>query len=332
MLITVDCGATNMRCRLFDRDILLDEVKCSCGTRNAAFAGSNAPLKEALRDLINELLKRNRITPAEVEMIVSAGTLASNAGLYHVPHAQAPIGIAESATNAKAVVLSDVTSIPMLFIPGVRTAPTGDETDPLYAIELYDSMGGEECECYGISAALGLTGDYVMVMPGSYCQTFSVDGDGRITSVFTCMCGDLIAAVAEHTFLKSTLPTPVIREINADRLLEGFRYCDRNGTSNALIKSRMIHVWGGYTLDEAANFLVGAILHDNILAAARRAQGKRVILGGGEPLREVFRLLLTHAGVKALTVVDDETARLASSRGALAVYRAWRSAQDQAKS
>lgn len=328
MIITVDCGATNMRCCLFDdNDMLIDEAKLPCGTRNAAFEGSNAPLARGLRTLIGELTERNRITDADVEMIVSAGTLASNAGLYHVVHAPAPIGIAESAAHAKAVVLPEITSIPMLFIPGVRTKPTGEEQDPLQALELYDSMGGEECECYGIAAAMGLVGDYMMVMPGSYCQTFAVDGAGRITSVFTCMCGDLIAAISEHTFLKNTLPTPVIREIDAPRLLEGFRYCERNGTSNALIKSRMLHVWGEHTLDEAANFLVGAILHDNIVATAARCKGKRTVLGGGNPLRDIFHLLLTHAGVEDLTVVSDEDARLASSVGALAVYRAWKRQQ-----
>ena len=331
MIITVDCGATNMRCRLFDQQVLVDEVKVACGTRDAAFAGSNAPLEAALRSLIDTLLARHHVSAADVEMIVSAGTLASGAGLYPVTHALAPIGIKESAAHAKVVVLPQITPIPILFIPGVRTAPCANETDPLSAIECYDSMGGEECECYGIAASLRLSGDFVMVMPGSYCQTFAVNSEGRITSVFTCMCGDLIAAIAEHTFLKNTLPVPVIREILAEKLFEGFDYAAKNGTSNALIKSRMLHVWGGYSLDEAANFLVGAILHDNVVATAARCDGKRVFLGGGNPLREIFRLLLTRASVQELHVIEDETARLASSFGAMAVYRAWRELQNEKK-
>ncbi len=333
MIITVDCGATNMRCRLFEGDGQIDEVKTACGTRNAAFAGSNAPLEAALRDMLAALLQRNGIKKADVEMIVSAGTLASSAGLYHVPHALAPIGIAESAAAARAVVLPQITDIPILFIPGVRTAPKPDESDPMRAIELYDSMGGEECECYGIATSLGLVGAYMMVMPGSYCQTFTVDDNARITSVFTCMCGDLIAAIAEHTFLKNTLPSPVIREIDEARLIEGLEYCAKNGTSNALIKSRMLHVWGNHTLDEAANFLLGAILHDTIVqtAARCRAAGLPLVLGGSNPLREIFRLLLTHAGIDNLITVDDDTARIASSLGALAVYRQWKSMQEDAQ-
>lgn len=330
MIVTVDCGATNMRCRLFEGDRLMDEIKTACGTRDAAFVGSNAPLEAALRDMLAALLQKNGLTNADAEMIVSAGTLASSAGVYHVPHALAPIGILESAAAARAVTLPHISPIPMLFIPGVRTAPPPNESDPMRAIELYDSMGGEECECYGIAARLGLTGAYMMVMPGSYCQTFAVDDNARITSVFTCMCGDLIAAIADHTFLKNTLPSPVIREIDAKQLILGYEYCARHGVSNSLIKSRMIRVWGNHTTDEAANFLVGAVLHDNIVQTAARCKAAKVplVVGGGNPLRDVFRLLLTHAGVKDLTTVDEDTARIASSLGALAVYRQWRAMQE----
>lgn len=326
MIITVDCGSTNMRCRLFDNNTLLDEVKAMCGTRNVAFAGCVDPLVDALRDLIQQLLQRNNLRAEDVEAVVSAGTLASNAGLYHVPHALAPVGIAESAAAAKMTTLPHITSIPFLFIPGVCVAPTEDDPDPLHRIELYDSMSGEECETYGIAARLGLHGGYFMMMPGSYCQTFEVDPEGRIISVFTCMCGEFIAAISGHTFLKRTLPSPVIRAVDPVRLIEGFEYCARNGVSNSMVKSRMLHVWGNYTLDEAANFLVGAMMHDNIQTTVSRCaqSGKPIVLGGSNPLREVFRLLLAHTGMENVITVDDSIARTASSEGALLVYQQWK--------
>lgn len=329
MIITVDCGTTNMRCRLFSDDTLIDEVKVKCGTRNAAFAGSSSPLETTLRESVDILLERNGLTPKDVEMIVSAGTLASNAGIYHVPHALAPIGVFESAAAARAVTLPHVSTIPILFIPGVRVTPHGDEPDELQRIARYDSMSGEECETYGIMKMLSLSGDVLMVMPGSYCQTFELDAEGRITTLETCMCGELIAAVSEHTFLKKTLPSPVIREIDEKSLLLGYEYCAQHGVSNSLTKSRMIQVWGDYTEDAAANFLVGAILRDNIVATAARcrATDKSVIVGGSAPLRDIFCLLLTHEGI-SVTAVDDEIARVASSLGALAVYRAWKAIRE----
>lgn len=325
MIITVDCGSTNMRCRLFDSNVLIDEIKEQCGIRNTAFDGNNSRLESALRDCIAMLLSRNHIDPSDVEMVVSSGTLASNVGIYHVPHALAPIGVAESAAAAKKVVLPHISPIPILFIPGVRTEPSHDETDEMRKIELYESMGAEECENYGIAAQLGLTGNYTMILPGSYCQTFDVDYSGRITSIMTCMCGEFISAIAEHTLMKHTLPSPVIREIIPERLLQGYDYCASHGVSCAMFKTRMINVWGGYSIDEAANYLVGTILHDSITAIAKRCNGnKPIIIGGSEPLRSIFRLLLEHEKVKNLIAIDDKIAHLAPSIGAMAVYDVWK--------
>lgn len=325
MLITVDCGSTNMRCRLFNGETLLDEVKQQCGIRNTAFDGNNTRLENALHDSIETLLSRNGIDYTDIETIVSSGTLASNVGIYRVPHVPAPVGIVESAKAAQRVVLPQVSPIPILFIPGVRTAPSPQETDAMRRIELYESMGAEECENYGIAAQLGLTGNYTMILPGSYCQTFDVDSDGRIFSIMTGICGEFISAIAEHTLMKHTLPSPVIREIIPEKLLLGYDFCAAHGVSSAMFKTRMVQVWGGYTADEAANYFVGTVLHDNVAAIADRyASNNPVVIGGGDPLRSIFRLLLEHANVKNIITVDDHVARLAPSIGALTVYKKWK--------
>ena len=52
-----------------------------------------------------------------------------------------------------------------------------------------------------------------------------------------------------------------------------------------------------------------------------RSQGKPVLVGGSDPLRTVFVTLLKEAGVDNPISVPEETATVASSLGALAVYR-----------
>ncbi len=84
-----------------------------------------------------------------------------------------------------------------------------------------------------------------------------------------------------------------------------------------------------YTADEAANFYAGAALHDDVFAIVskvRKNEAKKLplILGGGNPLRQVFAILLRHAGVEDFTEVGDEEARLAPSLGAIQVYKAYR--------
>jgi 2-dehydro-3-deoxygalactonokinase len=109
----------------------------------------------------------------------------------------------------------------------------------------------------------------------------------------------------------------------------GWRMADKYGLSPMLIKARMLQLLGGYSQDEAANFFVGALLHDDIQTVARIAakpesKGKPVVVGGGDPLKTVFMILLAEAGTENLVAVPDDVATLASNYGAMRVYEAWK--------
>ena len=145
---------------------------------------------------------------------------------------------------------------------------------------------------------------------------------GKIVTLDTGMCGEFIAAMSEHTLLKSALPSPVIQTLIPEMLTFGYDYCSRHGVSPSLIKTRNIQVHGKLSRDEAANFFTGAILYDDIRSVALYCEKENlpVIVGGGNPLREIFMILLAHAGVRNLREIDDETARIGSSIGAMRVY------------
>ncbi len=328
MIITVDCGTTNMRCRLFDKKTLIDQERALCGTRDGAFTGSTKILEETLSHLIQTLLTRNALKESDIEVILSSGTLASDVGIYKIPHAVCPAGIPESVKAAEMTVMDNITSIPILFIPGVKTLPP-DDADLETKIVTYESMSGEECEIYGIAEAMDLPDQFIITLPGSYNKVMEVRA-GKIHSIQSGMCGEFIASISGHTILKSALPQPVIRQILPDMLTLGYRMAEKHGVSPMLIKARMLQLLGGYSQDEAANFFVGVLLHDDIRAVARiaakpQSQGKPVIVGGGDPLKTVFMVLLAEAGVEHLLPVPAEIAALASNYGAMKVYEAWKS-------
>ncbi|MBQ9080198.1 MAG: 2-dehydro-3-deoxygalactonokinase [Clostridia bacterium] len=325
MFITVDCGTTNMRCRLFNDSTLMAEAKRTAGCRNTAFSGTSDFLRQSLKECIKELLDSGGLAESDIEAVISSGTLASDVGIYYIPHVIAPVGIAESAAAARLAVLEDITSIPILFIPGVKTLPQKDEHDMLRFFDALESMSGEECETYGIMSRLGIDGDFVITLPGSYNKVFKVDASGRITWLQTGMCGEFIAAMSEHTLLKHSLPHPVIQKIIPESLYCGFDYATTRGVSPSLIKARTTQLFGGWNKDAAANFFVGALLKDDIMSIYNACgEHGKLIVGGGDPLRSIFELLLRHAGAKNLTVIDDETARLAPSIGAMLVYSEWK--------
>ncbi len=327
MIITVDCGTTNMRCRLFDGKKLIDQERALCGIRDRAFTGSTAILEETLSGLIKTLLERSSLTESDIEVVISSGTLASDVGIHKIPHAVCPAGIPESVHAAEMVIMESVTKIPILFIPGVKTLPAPD-ADLETKILTYESMSGEECEIYGIIEAMGLPDEFIITLPGSHNKVMEVR-NGKICSIRSGMCGEFIASISGHTMLKSALPQPVIREIIPEKLLLGYRMADKYGLSPMLIKARMLQLLGGYTQDEAANFFVGALLHDDIasvasIAAKPESCGKPVIVGGSDPLKTVFMILLAEAGTKNLAAVPAEIATLASNYGAMRVYEAWK--------
>lgn len=323
MVISVDCGTTNMRCRLYRGRELLDEEKRKAGVRTTAFSGTTDFLVTSLRECVCALLDRNGLKEADIEVIISSGTLSSDVGIHTIPHVVLPAGREESAAHAEMEVIPEICGIPILFIPGVKLLPGADVTDETQKIEQYDSMSGEECETYGIMALLGIRGPFTITLPGSYNKVFNVDPDGRITTMKTGMCGEFIAAVSEHTLLKKSLSQPVIKRIIPEKLIEGYEYCRSHGVSPTLIKARNVILYGKWTEDEAANFFVGAILADDIRIVLDTCRPEEpLLLGGGQPLKEIFRLLLIHAGAgcRELIVVDDETARIASNIGGMIVW------------
>ena len=330
MIITVDCGTTNMRCRLFDGKTLIDQERALCGCRDRAFTGSSAILEENLSRLIKTLLDRNSLSESDIEAVISSGTLASDVGIHKIPHAVCPAGIPESVRAAEMVVMESVSKIPILFIPGVKTLPAPD-ADLETKILIYESMSGEESEIYGISEAMGLPEEFIITLPGSHNKVMEVK-NSKICSIRSGLCGEFIASISGHTMLKSALPEPVIREILPEMLRLGYRMADKYGLSSMLIKARMLQLLGGYSQDEAANFFVGALLHDDIRTVAEIAErpsskGKPVVVGGSDPLKTVFMLLLEEAGTENLIAVPAEVATLASNYGAMKVYEEWKRVQ-----
>ena len=325
MLITVDCGTTNMRCRLFDNGTLICEVKRTAGCRNTAFTGSDNFLREALRDSLSDLAEKSGVGDDCIEAVICSGTLASDVGIYHIPHAIAPAGVNETVAAASMTHMPDLTQLPIFFIPGIKTLPAPGEKDLTKFIEALESMSGEDCETYGIMSALGLTGDFVITLPGSHTKVMEVDAQGRIISIRTGICGEFIAAISGHTMLHHSLPDPVIRKSMPEYLLTGFEYARTHGVSPSLVKARSTQLFGGWDADMAANFFVGALLKDDIMSVFDVCgTDRKLIVGGGNPLRHVFAVLLEHVGAANLIEIDDETARLAPSRGAMMVYETWK--------
>ena len=317
MLIIVDCGMTNMRCRLVAGGRIISEVK-----KRSLVSGKEEPrlpLIGILSEATEELLKFNSLKKSDVEAIVCSGILSSDVGIHRVPHVMMPAGLKKSASGAEAVRLPEYPDIPVFFIPGIRTSPErgGSESELIAGL---DSMSGEECETYGIMKLCGLTGDFTLALPGTYNKTLYIDKDGRIAIMQTGMCGEFMAAISGNTILRHAPPSPLIGEINEKMLFLGFDLAEKLGTSPSLIKARNAMVWGGYTKEECGNLFVGAALHDDIIGALGVCRpGVPFYIGGSDPLRHIFALLLHRIGIDSKEL-DDGVTSVCSAVGAAEVF------------
>lgn len=318
MLILVDCGTTNMRLRLYPtpkdaREAVglrpLDEIKYRIGARDGVRESSSEILSSSLGRGIREICGGAGIDTSVVDAVICSGTLSSHIGIHHIHHVITPASIADTAAASELVHMPKVADVPILFIPG--TKGKGD-------IMRTEVMSGEECELYGIAALCAIEGAFTLLLPGSYNKIITVDGEGRIDGIYSSMCGELTAAVSENTLLRRVVPHPAIREIRPDMLKWGAEFAAKWGLSPALSK-----VWVmprlSHDSDDAANFMMGAILEGDMRIVSALQGQAPFYVGGSSPLRELLLELFRIYGIPA-TEVEGDVARIAPNIGAMLVY------------
>ncbi len=182
--IYVDMGTTNTRGWLMRGSQIVARADQPAGVRDTARDGSPRRIHTALRELAQALQAQtdggsNSSAPS---CIAAAGMIGSPLGLAEVPHVAAPAGLAELAMLSRWFQFPDVSDLPVMLVPGVRS---GTANATLDAIGNQDVMRGEETLCVGL-AALGLARPPCIVLNlGSHWKAIHLSAEGRIESSVT---------------------------------------------------------------------------------------------------------------------------------------------------
>ena len=318
MIIAIDGGTTNTRFTLVEAGEVIDRIKCSIGVRDSINNGRQV-LERAVKDGISELLGKNSIHAGEISCAVFSGMIGSENGLYNVSHISAPAGAEELKRGAVRVSLPNITNIPMLFIPGVKTFTDPGEK-PLSELDI---MRGEETELIGILAGTGLCEPLTIVLPGSHMKIVNTDAAGKITSFRTTLSGELIRAAAENTILSQSLSGGYPESSNDldERFLHmGYEYAKLHGVNEALFK---IRVYANFIKNASPqqlySFLIGAVLHDDIRSLSKNSS-RKIVVSGSDPFRSAIASLLGESG-GTIVVLSDRISEQASSIGAELIWR-----------
>ncbi len=304
--ITIDGGTTNTRITLSREGNVLGQKKLPYGARR----GADDPdaYRTGIADALHALLRECDHTEQELERILASGMITSEFGLYNLPHIPAPAGIAELHNGMHEVCIPQISSIPIVFLPGVKRI---GET-----ALLTDMMRGEETELFGMTEHP--LSNCLYVLPGSHSKLIETDLAGRILRFETTLSGEMLRALSEGTILSDAVRLKE-SSLVPNMLTEGYLAAHAHGLNTALFKTRILKNLFDKNKDETYSFFTGAVLSAEINSIIS-AKTERVVLGGNSHIKEAMAHLLRAYCTKALTVVDDRDVDAAPMRGAIRIY------------
>jgi len=311
-ILTIDTGTTNSRVTLWKENIVIDKAAREVGVRDTAIDGHNQRLKTAVKNAIDDVLARNSITMGEITRILASGMITSNVGLTEVPHLTAPVAAADLAAGMVEKQLPDVSEKGIWFVPGVKNGISPVTIDNC---EEMDIMRGEEAETFGLAERLHLQGPAVIILPGSHTKFVALDEQNQITGCLTSLAGELLSVITHHTIIANALDKSFASQFDKEMVQKGYETSKRAGLNRTCFTIRILDQFTGLTVNQKANFLLGAVLADDIRAlkescALRVSPDSQIVIAGKDMLRDAFAAVLETDGYfSRVTVADDDHLR-----------------------
>lgn len=304
--ITIDGGTTNTRISIVKDLKVVDTLKFNVGARMGI--EDKKLLKETVKQGIYNILSKNNMCESQIDRILASGMITSEFGLHELKHIETPAGIKELHNAMEEVRLCDISSIPFVFMRGVKTNGKSFENT--------DMMRGEETELMGIKDAD--EGNCVYILPGSHSKIIHTDKDGRICEFSTMLTGEMAGALSQHTILKDAISFEYT-DINKELLLKGFDYCSKDGINKALFKIRILKNIFGYQGQDIYSFFMGVILCDEIQYILK-TNPEKIVIGGKKQFKEAICMILEEKSKKSVQCISDDEVDISSVVGMIRIY------------
>jgi 2-dehydro-3-deoxygalactonokinase len=313
MSVYLDVGSTNSRAWRVEDGRILESAGAAVGVRDTVVTGSTELIRATARDLIA------RLSPDQSpELVIASGMITSSIGLAEVPHVPAPAGVEDLVAAAHLVLDSDVSSAPVVLVPGVRTL----HEDVLHS----DVMRGEEPLVLGLLSTGRIHPSDMVLNAGSHWKLVTTDEWGRIAGSVTSIGGEIIHAVKSATVVGASQPPESASEWQPEWLERGATAARRMGLLRAFFCVRLLDQAGNSDVSDRYAFLIGAgVAHD--LESLRRTgkldRSDRVFVTGSPALARAWTHLLVADGVNAVTV-EPQAITEATVAGLAAIEAVWR--------
>lgn len=311
--ICVDIGTTNTRVWLLHGNKVVARVSRQVGVRDSAHDGTNTALRRTLKELIAAV--QNQSTPASGTCapvcFVAAGMIGSSLGLAELAHIPAPAGLRELAAATAHFVFPDISTLPFLIVPGVRSGSLGSDLGAPHQFEThFDVMRGEETLCVGLQT-LGLIQPPAVVLTlGSHWKAIRLAEDGRIQESVTSLSGEMIHAVQTQTILASSIGRDWPNKLAPEWVEAGMAEERRSGLARALFCARLFELRNeGAAVDRFA-YLLGAFIAcdlDALVARGILGSDMRVVVNGHAAIARAWAFALAQISIAAAVLTEEET-------------------------
>jgi len=302
--ITIDGGTTNTRVYLVEDSKITDTRKINVGSNNP---DSKARLAQEIKEAIRSLLGSHSLSEKDIHRIIASGMITSEFGLYKLDHMIAPVGIHELHDGMAEVSLPDISSVPFVFLRGIKTVG-----DKLYD---FNMMRGEETELMGIADSK--YGSCIYILPGSHSKIIRINENGEIFEFISTLTGEMIAALTKGTILSTCVD--LNSKLCDEGLFEGYDYAYEYGINEALLKTRTLANIMKKDSDYLYSFFLGVVLCDEIKATVKMAE-KTVVISGRAEIKLAIATLLGKYSDKKVIALDKALVDSSTVRGAIKIY------------
>lgn len=320
-ILYIDGGTTRTRGWAAVGEVVVAAERVTVGARDTAREGSPRRLAEALQHLVRKVADRCRahgLPPPGLG--VAAGMITSAEGLIEVPHVQAPAGPSDLARGSERHELPGVASLPIVFVPGIRSGPVQVEAE---AIGTSDVMRGEEVLCLGLAARGHLPEGGLILSLGSHWKAVHVDASGRVVASVSTVGGEMLFAVRSHTILASSVPRGWPPALPPRWVQAGIRRGRADGLPRTLYCVRLLDQRTPSSPEDRLGFLIGATIaaHEDVLLPSAALASGRAVLVGAPALVGAWTGVLRERGLDPF-VVDEKEREAAFRAGCRAVLEA----------
>lgn len=302
--ITIDGGTTNTRVYLVEDIKIIDTVKIGVGSNNP---DSKVRLTAEIKEAVRTLLSSHDLSEKDIHRIIASGMITSEFGLYKLDHAIAPVGIDKLHDGMAEVSLPDISSIPFVFLRGIKTVG-----DKLFD---FNMMRGEETELMGIADSE--YGSCIYILPGSHSKIIRTNEKGEIFEFISTLTGEMIAALTKSTILSTCVD--LNSKLCDEGLFEGYDYAYEYGINEALLKTRTLANIMKKDSNYLYSFFLGVVLCDEIKAIIKMTE-KTVVISGREEIKHAIATILEKYSDKKVIALDKALVDSSTVRGAIKIY------------